>query len=152
MNNEYVSWEIDRTNNYINEIPIHMINNYYIILNSLFGNEDEGPTIPFTQKKIQLKIMPFDVCKEEEQSCFICMEEIEKINFIELNCHHQFCGLCMKKILDTCKNNEIPKCPYCRKKIVDIKVQSQNDYTILNDSPFINPLLGGVSLCNNLQR
>ena len=135
---EYIFWEIDRTpriNNYLNEIPTYMINSNYIILNSLF--EHEGPTIPFTQKKIKLQIMPFNVCEEQEQCCSICMEENEKIKFIELNCHHQLCGLCMKQILDTCKNNEMPKCPYCREEIINIKVQTQNDYTILSDSLFI---------------
>jgi hypothetical protein len=143
---EYVFWEIDRrptinNNNNFNEIITNINNNNYII-DSLF----EGPTIPFTQHKIKLILTSTEDSKEEqsccicmeereEQTCCICMEETEKTNFIELNCLHKFCGLCIKKTLDTYKKTDTPTCPICRQDIINIKVEI-NNYQLLKNSHF----------------
>jgi len=159
---EYVFWEIDRrptinnnNNNNLNEINtninnnnnlneiITIINNNNYRIDALF----EGPTIPFTQHKIELILISTEDSKkeqtccicieetEEQTCCCICMEETEKTNFIELNCLHNFCGLCIKKTLDTYKKTDIPNCPICRQDIINIKVET-NNYQLLKNSHF----------------
>jgi hypothetical protein len=54
--------------------------------------------------------------------CSICYEEIEDLNMVKFNCNHDFCGLCVKTIIE--KNNN-PCCAFCRCKIEKIEVKNK---------------------------
>jgi uncharacterized protein YfcZ (UPF0381/DUF406 family) len=68
--------------------------------------------------------------KEETEECSICYELTEYSNQVKLNCHHEFCGGCVKKIIE--KNNQ-PCCAFCRVPIEKIKVKSTNMEQIFHE-------------------
>jgi hypothetical protein len=74
--------------------------------------------------------------KENEQNkinneeCSICYEQTEYSNKVKLNCNHDFCGFCVKKIIE--KNNK-PCCAFCRVTIEKIEVNSMNMECMFDD-------------------
>ena len=59
--------------------------------------------------------------------CGICYENK---NLIGLNCKHNFCKPCLKRIIETKKNNpddnSLIPCPYCRQDIIKTKNKNIN--------------------------
>ena len=64
------------------------------------------------------------------KDCSICYEEKEQCCFVKLNCEHEFCGTCVKTIID--KNNK-PSCAFCRTNIEKLEV-----YNNENEQLFVN--------------
>lgn len=73
-----------------------------------------------------------------DNTCFICMDEMEDIDKCTLNCNHQFHTECMKFAIINTKNNNyqygkdssIKECPYCR-TLIDIIPLKENETPIL---------------------
>lgn len=61
-------------------------------------------------------------CLDEKCECDICYENFDKINFIRLNCTHEFCKDCLKKSLQN-ETKPIPCCALCRKQITNFNVR-----------------------------
>lgn len=58
----------------------------------------------------------------KEKKCDVCWDNITENNFTELNCNHSACSLCINKIMIY-----NPVCPFCREKIVSVKVYEKNN-------------------------
>jgi hypothetical protein len=65
-----------------------------------------------------------------KEECSICYEQTEYSNKVKLNCDHEFCGFCVKKIIE--KNNQ-PCCALCRVNIDKIQVNSMNMECLFHD-------------------
>lgn len=65
-----------------------------------------------------------------DRTCYICYENK---NLIRLDCKHKFCKPCLKKIIETKKNNQedtsLVSCPYCRQDVT--KTNNKNINRIL---------------------
>lgn len=57
-------------------------------------------------------------CNEED--CPICYEPLLNETFVKLNCHHQFCKVCIKKCISLNKLS----CPLCRAAITELHTQN----------------------------
>jgi hypothetical protein len=64
------------------------------------------------------------------EECSICYESIKTSNMVKINCAHEFCGFCIKKIM----NSDIKNCAFCREKIDYIKVKTLEMENILLSS------------------
>ena len=136
------SWFIDRTPDYNyarninNNIYYNNYNNYNNYIDVLYNEINYG-IIPIQnivnepeehhQFKFHIGIAFQSLeISEEMQNCCICMEQREKDEICELNCHHNFCGFCVKDILR--KNNNPRRqvlCPLCRENIKNVKTQKK---------------------------
>lgn len=58
----------------------------------------------------------------KEKRCDICWDNITENKFTELSCNHSACSICINKIII-----DNPVCPFCRGKIVSVKVYDKND-------------------------
>lgn len=59
----------------------------------------------------------------EDSCCPVCYENIELDNFVKLNCGHEFCGECTKKICNQSKYTRAT-CAFCRTDITDIECKN----------------------------
>ena len=58
------------------------------------------------------------------QECSICYEQIEYSKMVKLNCDHEFCGYCVKKIVDTSHTTNLAcSCAFCREKLEHVEVR-----------------------------
>jgi hypothetical protein len=64
-------------------------------------------------------------CLEEKCDCDICYESCDKINFIKLNCKHEFCKDCLKKCLQN-ETKPIPCCAFCRTDIETFELRNSS--------------------------
>jgi hypothetical protein len=99
-----VYWYIDRTPDYT---MLDIINNAKIDRSTI-----KKHNIDIIFKNIEIS--------EEEQNCYICMEDREKEVICCLNCNHLICGICAKHMLKTL---DTICCPLCRTSITNITVQ-----------------------------
>jgi len=60
----------------------------------------------------------------EPCECNICYETNEKVNFVKVNCGHEFCKECIKKTLQNETKNE-PCCAFCRTKITNFELRTE---------------------------
>ena len=67
----------------------------------------------------------------EIQECSICYENVSVSNIVKINCNHEFCGFCVKKII----NSDIKNCAFCRTKIECI---------LVNNSEMEKKILDGI--------
>ena len=104
---DVITWLIDR-------------NPDYTLLERLRNNTNH--------KKVEVVYLHEETEREEE--CSICYELTEYSNQVKLNCDHEFCGSCVKKIIE--KNNQ-PCCAFCRVNIEKIEVKSINMQQIFNE-------------------
>jgi len=86
------------------------------------------------EKKFHItsNITKTDTCSHGKTECTICYEDQENIEFIKLNCGHEFCKDCIKKTLQ----NEIKEtvcCALCRKKIEKFEFKSEKVRTEFTD-------------------
>lgn len=79
--------------------------------------------------QVEVQVQEFE-SEFKLQECSICYESIEKNNMVKINCAHEFCGFCIKKIM----NSDIKNCAFCREKIHCIKVKSLEMEKILLSS------------------
>ena len=102
-----MSWIIDRTPD-------------YTILDDLMNSKKlQKITIQIKEENEENKNV---VLKE----CCICYEQREHSDTVKLNCYHEFCGLCVKKIIDTNRENRsYSSCAYCRELISNIEVKNE---------------------------
>jgi hypothetical protein len=61
--------------------------------------------------------------------CNICYEIHNSENFIKLNCNHEFCKGCVKKILKSCRIFNDPCCAYCREQIITFTYKNETIQT-----------------------
>jgi hypothetical protein len=57
------------------------------------------------------------------KECDICYETYSKNEFIKINCRHELCKNCIKRLI--IKNKNKSSCPFCREKICKITVKTQ---------------------------
>ena len=58
--------------------------------------------------------------------CSICYEDnLNEINFVKLNCNHEFCKDCLIQVIKKCNTNNKPCCALCRSKILSIETKSE---------------------------
>jgi hypothetical protein len=103
INNEVLFEEEEYINTFINSVPIDIKPITIIVVKLSDANIIKNPT-----------------------ECCICYEEVNNLNEIKLNCNHELCKECYKKIV---KSNNC-KCPLCRE---DIKEVTVNNVDIAND-------------------
>jgi hypothetical protein len=84
-----------------------VVKRYNIIPTFVFKDNAEGP---------------------EEMDCPICYESIKCVDLIKLNCSHQFCGLCLKGILERHDN---PTCALCRAYMCKFDIQNPEVYHLV---------------------
>lgn len=89
----------------------------------------------YTNQIKRYDIQKIELCKEisheKNKECSICYEDKEQVNFVKLNCEHEFCGICVKTIID--KNNN-PSCAFCRKKIEKLEIYNdENEILLVNN-------------------
>ena len=130
------TWFIDRTPNYDYARDIIYYNNYNNYNNyiGVLYNEINYGIIPIQNANHQgqqqvkfhigIALQSLEI-SEEMRNCCICMEQREKDEICEFNCHHNFCGFCVKDILSKNNNLRKPKCPLCREDIKNIKAQKK---------------------------
>ena len=106
---DVITWLIDR-------------NPDYTLLERLRNNT--------TNKKMEVVCLHEEREREKTEECSICYELTEYSNQVKLNCDHEFCGGCVKKIIE--KNNQ-PCCAFCRVPIEKIKVKTMNMQEIFNE-------------------
>jgi hypothetical protein len=80
---------------------------------------------------IQTKISN-EINLESKCECNICYEEYEKINFIKLNCGHEFCKNCIKQSLQN-ERRPTPCCAFCRADIKNLELCSKSIEEELRD-------------------
>jgi hypothetical protein len=86
-------------------------------------------------------IMPIFVFKDEnddaegtedkEMDCPICYESIKCVDLIKLNCSHQFCGVCLKGVLERHNITHDPKCALCRALMTSFDIQNPEIYNVV---------------------
>ena len=113
---------------YINNNDSTYINEYLLfalILNELQHEiQDEDFEIIFNNKKFKINTELID-CEENLEEiceCNICYESYEKVNFIKLNCKHEFCKVCVKKSLQNETKTSL-SCALCRNNITDFEIR-----------------------------
>jgi hypothetical protein len=120
------------TQELINLIQNSTRNSEDIALALLFINliQQLGNNIEERKFRIQRKIVKCTL--SEKCDCNICYENSEKEKFIKLNCGHEFCKECVKGYLKNVTTEE-PQCAFCRAKIKNIELSSQEIYDEFND-------------------
>jgi hypothetical protein len=63
-----------------------------------------------------------DVTQVED--CSICYDETHVKDMVSLNCNHNFCGTCIKKVLTTCNIEKSPCCALCRTTITTMNIKN----------------------------
>jgi uncharacterized protein YfcZ (UPF0381/DUF406 family) len=106
---DVITWLIDR-------------NPDYTLLERLRNNTNN--------KKVEIVCLDEETEREKTEECSICYEVTEYSNQVKLNCDHEFCGSCVKKIIE--KNNQ-PCCAFCRVPIEKIKVKTMNMQETFNE-------------------
>jgi hypothetical protein len=111
--------------NYINQIlnneNLQQINIFY---RNLINDFNYTQYLQERQERIENTIFEincvFEEKEEEEQEepkeCSICYEITSHNKFVELNCTHKFCHICITKLLQTSINKKIC-CAFCRKNV-----------------------------------
>jgi RING-type zinc-finger len=129
----------------INEIPQeelsinNNISNGIILLNTAIAIQEEENANGNGHRKFNIQtnivenadITP-DITHAEECECNICYENNDNINFVKLNCGHEFCKDCVYQSLQ----NEIkltPCCAFCRAEITNIEMRIQSVRDQFND-------------------
>ena len=74
---------------------------------------------------IKIKLSEKQDSLEEKCECGICYEEPEKINFIKLDCGHEFCKDCIKKSLQN-ESRQTPCCAFCRADIKNLELKQES--------------------------
>jgi len=69
--------------------------------------------------------------EEKEMDCPICYETTKCVDLIKLNCSHQFCGLCLKSILERHNINILPTCALCRTFMTSFDIQNLEVYHLV---------------------
>lgn len=78
---------------------------------------------PNINKKFNIKTKIIEYSDKDECECSICYENKEKLNFIKLNCGHEFCKDCFKQTLKNVRTCN-PRCAFCRAEIQNIELSS----------------------------
>ena len=90
-------------------IGMQVITTYYILCTKPVINDIKLTKIEYTGDY-------------KEKKCDICWDNITENKFTELNCNHSACSRCVDKIMI-----ENPSCPFCREKIVSVKVYEKKN-------------------------
>lgn len=127
---KYLPKELIVFNNFYSNNVKKYYSSMHCVINSIsesFYKIDEFPIDCLFNLKYDLrKTNVDDVLKKKEQSenndmlCPICFEN--DVEFGETTCGHSFCMDCIKLWLSNNKN-----CPYCRMKLIDDKIQINNN-------------------------
>ncbi len=123
--------------NNINNINIQRINIFY---RNLINDFNYTQYLQERQERIENTIFEINCVfeekeeKEEEEQeepkeCSICYEITSHNKFVELNCTHKFCHICITKLLQTSINKKIC-CAFCRKNVTqftthDLEIQEE---------------------------
>lgn len=91
---------------------------FYILVSEINRQNAERQSLNPRNRKFNIATQ---VIKEKRSQldieCNICYELHNNINFIKLNCNHEFCKECIKNTLKSCDILSDPCCAYCREKI-----------------------------------
>ncbi len=69
-----------------------------------------------------------------DTECAICYENINNVNFVELNCSHKFCGYCIQNTLKRHNNVKCgPTCALCRTLITKCNVKNVETYKLISE-------------------
>jgi hypothetical protein len=115
----------------------------YSLMNDLIQDEmnitwriDRNPDRNLIRKNSPLKlIMNVDNNNENncENECSICYEQIEYSKMVKLNCSHEFCGYCVKKVVDTSNHSNLScVCAFCRESIEIVEVRHSEIQQLFN--------------------
>jgi hypothetical protein len=107
------------------------------VLNRIINLNSFNRNVPIHPLQVEKKytITTIKYCKKSEnknscKDCSICYEETEPSNFVRLNCEHEFCGICVKTIID---KNDKPSCAFCRTEIKTMHVYDNETDQLLSD-------------------
>jgi hypothetical protein len=84
------------------------------------------------RKKFEIHTKINEYKLSESCDCDICYENLEKDNFIKLNCGHEFCKVCIKKSLENEKKDKFT-CAFCRAEINEFQLSNQEIRHEFND-------------------
>lgn len=98
---------------------------FSMILNDMIRTIQEVHLIPNSKFRIKTKISEKQEDLEEKYECNICYDESERKNFIKLDCGHEFCKDCIKKILQN-KIRLTPCCAFCRADIKNLELKQES--------------------------
>ena len=76
----------------------------------------------------------------EDNCCRICYESTEPTHFVKLNCGHEFCEKCTKKLCTQDKYS-YARCAYCRTTITDIECVNENIKLFISEVDETNHLV-----------
>lgn len=114
------SWFIDR-------IP-----DFNILNDVEFNRNQVFDYIPFNNSPIMEKFDSIDILVDDKLpvnddcDCCICMESKVSSKICQLNCGHKFCADCTLE--NVRRNYKSPLCPLCRTNIINITVQTEENY------------------------
>ena len=81
----------------------------------VFTNNDNPYPI---QKQIEYPLYKIDMLESVEDCCAICMETKNKKDCLTTECNHDFCSLCIGKMIIHCLQTSVKMdCPLCRTKL-----------------------------------
>lgn len=63
---------------------------------------------------------------KDKEECPICYDTFYEKEFITLNCKHQFCGDCLRNLLQSCNPHLDPKCAICRACMTTFELEDRN--------------------------
>ena len=107
----------------IQNISIVEIHNYILFIEAIrdISRYNESP-LNGKKFNITTNLININENLKEKCECSICYESCEKINFIELNCKHEFCKDCVKKSLQNEVKTKL-SCAFCRCEVTNFGIR-----------------------------
>ena len=69
---------------------------------------------------------------EKCEDCSICYETTKLVDTVTINCGHKFCGLCVKRTLETHTNtHNSPSCALCRVTMINFVAKNPDTYNLV---------------------
>jgi len=107
-------------------------------LNSDFNSE----FILYQNKKYKISINLVEDNDENEkklknfEDCAICYDNVSCMDFVKLNCNHEFCGCCIKNTFKYHNETNNPSCAMCRQPMVCFTVKNVETYNLIAEHCF----------------
>lgn len=109
-------------------------------INNLIGQNINTPILSNEDNIIQnnkrfnitIKIIENSGYFIKQNECFICYEKNKTINFIKLNCNHEFCKDCIKKQIKSTITENV-HCALCRNIVDNIEIRDNEILEEINN-------------------